>query len=332
MSVKSVAGSRESPLTGHFFAQTKDLFAGLAGSVMSVAYGLSFAALIFSASLHTWLAYGIAATFVTTAISAAFVAARSSLPFAVAAPDGATAAVTATLAATVAQHLIDMGPPDDLLAPVMVVVALATLLTGILLFTLGLARAGGAIGFIPYPVIGGFLSATGWLMVSGAVRVITDHGLSFSTAGELFTPVTLGQLAAAGAVALALYLGVRRGGNPFLLPGIMLVAAILAHLAFALTGTSLGEALALGWTFKAPTTIGLAPTWDFGDLRDFPWRILPGVSGDIFAVMFVTAITMLLNTTGIELATRREANLGRGPRHCEIDHSLRLLRLTFTLE
>ena len=155
MSVKSVAGSRESPLTGHFFAQTKDLFAGLAGSVMSVAYGLSFAALIFSASLHTWLAYGIAATFITTAISAAFVAARSSLPFAVAAPDGATAAVTATLAATVAQHLIDMGPPDDLLAPVMVVVALATLLTGILLFTLGLARAGGAIGFIPYPVIGG---------------------------------------------------------------------------------------------------------------------------------------------------------------------------------
>jgi len=49
MSVKSVAGSRESPLTGHFFTQTKDRFAGLAGSVMSIAYGLSFAALIFSA-------------------------------------------------------------------------------------------------------------------------------------------------------------------------------------------------------------------------------------------------------------------------------------------
>src|SRR5262249_229934 len=55
ISVKSVAGSRESSLTGHFFTQTKDLFAGLAGSVMSVAYGLSFEALIFSASLHTWL-------------------------------------------------------------------------------------------------------------------------------------------------------------------------------------------------------------------------------------------------------------------------------------
>jgi sulfate permease, SulP family len=160
MSLKGVAGSRESPRASHFITQANDLFAGIAASIMTVAYGLSFAALIFSASLHTWLAYGIAATFMTTAIAASFVAARSSLPFAIAAPDGATAAVTATLAATVAQRLIDMGPPDDLLAPVMIVVALATLLTGILLFSLGLARAGGAIRFIPYPVIGGFLSAT----------------------------------------------------------------------------------------------------------------------------------------------------------------------------
>jgi sulfate permease, SulP family len=166
MSLKGVAGSRESPRASHFITQANDLFAGIAASIMTVAYGLSFAALIFSASLHTWLAYGIAATFMTTAIAASFVAARSSLPFAIAAPDGATAAVTATLAAKVAQRLIEMGPPDDLLAPVMIVLALAPLLTGILLFSLGLARAGGAIRFIPYPVIGGFLSATGWLPVA----------------------------------------------------------------------------------------------------------------------------------------------------------------------
>jgi len=113
MSLKGVAGSRESPRASHFITQANDLFAGIAASIMTVAYGLSFAALIFSASLHTWLAYGIAATFMTTAIAASFVAARSSLPFAIAAPDGATAAVTATLAAKVAQRLIEMGPPDD---------------------------------------------------------------------------------------------------------------------------------------------------------------------------------------------------------------------------
>ena len=38
----------------------QDLFAGLVGSVLSIAYGLSFAALIFSGPLTPWLAYGIA--------------------------------------------------------------------------------------------------------------------------------------------------------------------------------------------------------------------------------------------------------------------------------
>jgi SulP family sulfate permease len=143
------------------------------------------------------------------------------------------------------------------------------------------------------------------------VRVITDHGLSPSTLATLVGTTTLAQLAAASAVALALYFVLRHARNPLLLPAVLLVATALAHLAFALTGTSLSEALQLGWTFKAPQAVGLAPTWDFADVRNFPWHILPGLSADIFAVMFVTAITMLLNTTGIELVARREADLGR---------------------
>src|SRR6266508_1113050 len=205
MSVKSATGNQRSPVT-NLWAQSRDLFAGLAASIVTVAYGLSFAALIFAPPLQTWLAYGIAATFITTAISASFVAARSSIPFAIAGPDGATAAVTATLAAMVAERLIAEGPPDD----VMIVVALSTVLTGILLCCLGLARAGGAIRFIPYPVIGGFLSATGWLMVNGAVRVITDRGLNLSSLDTLLQYLTLAKLAAAAAVALALYLTLRR--------------------------------------------------------------------------------------------------------------------------
>jgi len=48
MSLKGVAGSRESPRASHFITQANDLFAGIAASIMTVAYGLSFAALIFS--------------------------------------------------------------------------------------------------------------------------------------------------------------------------------------------------------------------------------------------------------------------------------------------
>ena len=81
MLAKDGAGSERRPAAGHVLARSRDLFAGAAASVMSVAYGLSFAALIFAPPLNTWLAYGLAATFITSAIGAAFVAIRSSLPF-----------------------------------------------------------------------------------------------------------------------------------------------------------------------------------------------------------------------------------------------------------
>jgi sulfate permease, SulP family len=160
-------------------------------------------------------------------------------------------------------------------------------------------------------VIGGFLGATGWLMVSGAVRVITDHPLGFATLEALLAPLTLGKLAAAAAIALALQLALRRSENPFLLPGILIAGIAAAHIGFALAGMTPAEARGAGWMFKAPAAVGLTQTFDMRDLRMFPWQMLPALSGEILAVMFVTAITMLLNTTGIEFVTRREANLQR---------------------
>ena len=46
-------------------------------------------------------------------------------------------------------------------------------------------------------------------------------------------------------------------------------------------------------------------------MHTFPWAALPAIAGDLLAVMFVTISTLLLNTTGIEIATRVEANIER---------------------
>ena len=312
MSINDAAGANRSPVTGQVAALSRDVFAGLITSTISVAYGLSFAALIFAPPLTPWIAYGIAATFLTTAISAAFVAARSSLPFAIAGPDGATVAVTATLVVALLGRLSAEGAPDDLLAPVMIVMGLSAALTGLLFFGLGVARAGGAIRFIPYPVIGGFLGATGWLMMSGAARVIADHGLNLSGMDSLLQPLALAKLGAGAVIAIALYLCLRgRSNNPYVVPGILLAGIAVTHIVLALSGMTLAEARVAGWTFKAPAAVGLTPTWDFDDLSQFPWQVLPSLAGDLFAVMFVTAVGTLLNTTGVEFVTKREADLQR---------------------
>lgn len=312
MPAKDGEGTARRRIAALLAAWSRDVFSGLIASVLAIAYGLSFAALIFAPPLSTWIAYGLAATFITTAVGGSIVAARSSIPFAIAGPDPTTVAVTATLVTALLARFAKEGAPDDLLAPVVIIMALSAALSGVLLLGLGLARAGGAIRFIPYPVIGGFLGATGCLMVSGAVRVITDHGLLLSNLDALIEPVSLGKLLPACVIAVVIYFGVRwRKDSPYVLPVILLSGLTVVQLALAAYGVSLADAQSQGWLFKPPAAVGLTPTWDVNDLRSFPWHDLPGLSGELFAVMFVTAISTLLNTTGIEFVTKREADLQR---------------------
>ena len=158
-----------------------DVFAGTICSILSIAYCLSYAALIFTGPLQNLLAYGIAVTFLSAAVGGSIVAFRSSLPFAVAGPDSSTSVVLAALVATVVQRLL-AGGGSDLLGPTLIAMSLTTMLTGLLLCVLGFTHAGRAIRFVPYPVIGGFLGATGWLMITGGIGVVagqrTDAGQS----------------------------------------------------------------------------------------------------------------------------------------------------------
>src|ERR1700761_4805541 len=134
-----------------------DVFAGLVCSILSIAYCLSYAALIFNGRLTPSLAYGVTVTFLSAAIGGSIVAWRSSLPFAVAGPDSSISVVLAALVATLIQHLGSADP----LVPTLIAISATTALTGILLCVLGFTHAGRAIRFVPFPVIGGFLGATG---------------------------------------------------------------------------------------------------------------------------------------------------------------------------
>jgi SulP family sulfate permease len=309
MSIDSAIGDSSGasqPLRGAL----RDMLAGAICSVLSIAYCLSYAALIFSGPLSRWLSYGIAVTFLSAAIAAAVVAWRSSLPFAIAGPDTSTSAVIATLVAAMMTRLSGEGT-SHLLEPALIVMALGTAATGIVLCVLGMTRAGRAIRFVPYPVIGGFLGATGALMIMGAIQVITDQRLTLSSAETFLHGQMAAKVMAGVAVAVVLRLFLGRSRSPYILPGVLLAAVAVTHLVILLTGSSLAEAKANGWTFHLQSAAALHSPWQLESLRSFPWATLPWLAGDILAVMFVTTISLLLNTTGVEIATKREANIER---------------------
>ena len=300
-----------------FRAALTDIFAGAVCSVLSIAYSLSYAALIFTGPLKHLLAYGVAVTFLSAAVGGAVVALRSSIPFAIAGPDSSISVVLAAMVATLVQRLGADGG-TDLLAPILIALSLSTALTGLLLGVLGFANAGRAIRFVPYPVIGGFLGATGWLMITGAIQVITDQRPTLLHLDAFASAPIAGKLAAGAAVVIVLHLLLPRVRSAFVLPGALVAAIAVTHVVLLVSGASLREAQATGWLFHPLSMATLTLPWKPAELGHFPWTALPSLAGDLLAVGFVTVITLLLNTTGIEIATRTEAN---------IDHDLKVLGL-----
>ena len=288
-----------------------DILGGSAASILTVTFGLSYSLLIFAGPLSPYLSYGITATFVSSAVLAIVIGLYSSLPFAVGAPDSSTAAVTGILVASLVERIEAVNPATPLLSTVLITLGLSTALTGLVLCGLGLTRLGRAIRYVPYPVVGGFLGATGLLIALGAIRVITNHPLQIATLPYFADRTILLELAAACAMALVLYLTWHRSRSPFGLPIILVGGVLAAHLAFWITGVSLDSARSLGWTFQPPPQAMFTLPWHTDDLARYPWFVLPEVIGNVVAVIFVTACCTLFNTTGIEVAVHREANLER---------------------
>jgi sulfate permease, SulP family len=231
-----------------------DVLGGGAASVLTVTFGLSYSLLIFAGPLAPYLSCGVAVTFIASAVLATVIALGSSLPFPVGGPESSTAAVTGILASSLVERMVAADPMAPLLAPVLITLGLSTIVTGVVLCGFGVTRMGRAIRYVPYPVVGGFLGATGCLLVFSAIRVITGQRLQLATLDRFANMLTLSELAAC-AMALILYLTWHRSRGSFGLPA-ALSAALSSH-------TSRSGLPASRWPLRKPRAGPLSPRRTF---------------------------------------------------------------------
>ena len=61
--------------------------------------------------------------------------------------------------------------PPDIFLTVIAATLVVTVLCGLVFAMLGRFRLGNLVRFVPYPVVGGFLAGTGWLLFKGGIYV-----------------------------------------------------------------------------------------------------------------------------------------------------------------
>lgn len=299
------------PVSG--FAMVKDVAAGGMVGLIGLASSCSFAAMIFAGPFAPDLGRGIVVMLVTAVVVGLLVSLRSGFPHAIGGPDNNATALYALMAATLAPSAMALAPAERF-PFLMTVFAAVSFTVGLALLLVGWRRLARIVRFVPFPVVGGFMAATGWLVVAGAVQVATEIPLSWDTLPDLAGSDALAKLVATGALAAAM-MGVGRLFRSHLAgPTLLVITVLVIHAALAYADMSVAEAQAEGlllqvaergawWTPLQAHSAALTP------------EVLLAPAGDMAALIVVMALAVLMNGTGLELDSRTEADL---------DHELRI--------
>ncbi len=285
------------------------LAAGLVAGIIGVIRAISYASLIFSGALALHLPTGLGMTLVSTGITILVVALTSTLPGIIATPLAAPTTILAIMAAAIARELSE-APSADVLSTVMVAIALSALLTGALLLTLGLLRQGERIRFVPYPVIGGFMAGTGWLLTKGFFQVSTDSPLTWASLPELGQPALLVRWLPGLGFAIALLVATRLWKQFWVMPLTLLVCAASFFAFLALAHIPLEQARGAGWLLGPfPDSRQLWQPLSLEMLPHIHWVAIAHQTSSLLTVMFVSLLSLLLSNSSIELVVGRDLNL-----------------------
>ncbi|MFB6277358.1 MAG: SulP family inorganic anion transporter, partial [Halothece sp.] len=308
----------QSKVFANFIAQFQpqnllpSLSAGLVTGIIAVIRGISYAALIFAGSLSGYLSTGVGMAIFSNAAMGIAVALLAPFPGIIATPLAAPTAVLAALASAIATRMNGDFPPQEILLTVVAAIVISTVLSGLLLLLLGRFKLGNKIQLIPHPVIGGFMGATGLILLEGSLQVMTNVEFRLSELSTYFQPEILPNWITGVICALILLIVSDRYKHFLVIPGTLLAFIGIFYLGFLVTNTSFTEAKADDWLLSFAIDDGqlwqpLMP----GQFDGIHWSVILQNWDAIASVIFICLLELVLTKNGIELFVRQDINLNR---------------------
>ena len=304
LAIRSAGSKARPPLPGEIGAE---VLAGVVASLVTLAHCLSFSALIFTGDLRDGLVFGLWGFWVASAVANLAGAVTATLPPLLSGPRNPVVAVMSVLAIQVAADVIGGGGSRAAAVHhVLLAFSLAGLLTGLSLWLLGRYRLGQLVRFVPYPVIAGFLAASGWLLVTGGLGLALGRPLTLPSLGALplsLAPADLARLFVAILFVAAIF-GLRRlGAGSTALPQLFLAAVVVLDIALWWSGLRAGWYLegAAGARFWSPLS---AP----GSQQADPAVLLRGAV-EMLTIVGVSVFVLPLDLSSLELQRRADADV-----------------------
>lgn len=283
---------------------------GLVTGSIAVIVTVSLGVLIFAGPVPSFTGNGIALALASTAITGGVFAARSCFRGAVAGVQDHPSVVLALIAASVGAGAATTATPDAVFATIVVTIGVATAITGITFFALGRLRLGESVRYIPYPVVGGFLAGTGWLLVIGGIEVMIGEAPTLRTIEVLWQDDALLRWTPAFGIAAVLLWWQRRSTSLLALPIGLAVVVSGFYGVLLFNGTTPAAARADGWLLGPFPAVSWPPV-SLDQLAAVDSGLVLAQGGSLVTVVVLATVSLALYSTGIEVAVGGNLDFNR---------------------
>jgi SulP family sulfate permease len=298
-------GVAEETVPGQRAVTFGTVVAGIVIGAVEVVFAVSFAALVFAGYLEFYfLDDGVGLYLGAAALTLAFMAWRPGRRGVVGGLQGTGAALVAVVSASVVVH--GAGSPNDIFLSALAAIVVVMVLSGVVFWWLGSRRRGDLIRFVPYPVVGGFLAGTGWLLFKGGVYVASRVSPFFNPLSDLLAASALQRWLPALAFGVILLIAVRLIKRPLVIPAVIAIGLVVFVIGMVATGSSIEEVRGGGWLLGPFDPAILWKTWTLTALGGAGWLSVIESWAAIVTAVFVATFAILFNISGTELVLDRD--------------------------
>ncbi|KAE8894679.1 hypothetical protein PF005_g8369 [Phytophthora fragariae] len=264
----SVASSAQSPAPDHRRLQTHLVEVLVNGTSGVIAFLLSSTLAVSCASvvvghgtpLASVIAHFIDMNLLGTAVLSIVLAWQSCAPWTLGAIDVFVAPVMAEMAQKISDHL--HGDLDKVVPTTVVMVAITSMVLGVVFFLMGLFRVTSIANYMPYPVIAGFLSGIGAQLMKNGVHMASSKALTGAFLTSEVQMLVLPAVAFASFARLGQYL---KFPVAISFPCLLAVSLVGFQVIATIHGASMEKLGRDGWVFSwDPVVVAQTPMW-------FPW-------------------------------------------------------------
>ena len=275
------------------------LSAGFTSGLGLLVAQVAFGTFIFSGPLAPYASQGVGLVLFGNFAACLVIALASGYRGAIAGLSPALVIVMASIGSTIDAE------GDARFVTMVVALMISAMATGACCFIIGRFRLVNLVRFTPYPVAGGFVAGIGGAVCLAAMSVMGTE-LEWRTMPTLLEPAVLWTWGPGVAYGIALYLSMKRWGNPLILPISVALAVGAYHFGLATVGMPVDEARAAGLLLTSTADGSLWPVLVPADVMQAQWAEIARQIPNMLTLILVAVISVIMNFAGLEVVANQD--------------------------